>query len=96
MYFVASRNYVLPDSREGIGSGLWFNLWMIKLWPYNELEVGDTLYWYESPSKCIVWTSRVLDVPRFSYQNKKEVEQKLSLTPVQSAQRYFIDGPESG
>src|SRR5438067_8481524 len=96
MSLVTSRNYVLPDDTDAFSNGLWFNLWTKKLWPYNELEPGDTLYWYESPSKCIVWKSRVVEVLRFSYQTKKEVEQKLNLTPVQAAQDYFIDGPEAG
>jgi hypothetical protein len=96
MSWVTSRNYVLPDDPDAFSNGLWFNLWTKKLWPYNELEPGDTLYWYESPSKCIVWKSRVVEVLRFSYQTKKEVEQKLNLTPVQAAQDYFVDGPESG
>jgi len=96
MLFVTSRNYVLPEDTDGFTSGLWFNLWMKRLWPYNELEPGDTLYWYESPTKCIVWKSRVVEVLRFSYQTKKEVEQKLNLTPVQATQAYFVDGPDSG
>jgi hypothetical protein len=81
---------------DAFSNGLWFNLWTKRLWPYKELEPGDTLYWYESPSKCIVWRSRVVEVLRFSYQMKKEVEQKLNLTPLQAAQDYFVDGPESG
>lgn len=96
MSSVTSRNYTLPDDADAFSNGLWFNLWTKKLWPYNELEPGDTLYWYESPSKCIVWKSRVVDVLRFSYETKKEVEQKLNLTPVQAAQDYFVDGPEAG
>jgi hypothetical protein len=96
MSWVTSRNYVLPDDADAFSNGLWFNLWTKKLWPYNELEPGDTLYWYESPSKCIVWKSRVVEVLRFSYQTKKEVEQKLNLTPVQAAQDYFVDGPDAG
>src|SRR5271166_1727344 len=50
MTLVTSRNYVLPDNPDAFSNGLWFNLWTKKLWPYNELEPGDTLYWYESPS----------------------------------------------
>jgi hypothetical protein len=96
MSWVTSKNYVLPDDAEAFSNGLWFNLWTKKLWPYNELEPGDTLYWYESPSKCIVWKSRVVEVLRFSYQTKKEVEQKLSMSPAQVAQHYFVDGPEVG
>jgi hypothetical protein len=96
MYLITSRGYVLPESSEEFGNGIWFNLWTKKLWPYNELEFGDILYWYESPYKCIVWKSRVVDVLRFSYKRKKEVEEKLNLTPAQAAQSYFLDGPESG
>jgi hypothetical protein len=66
MSLVTSRNYIPPDDPDAFSNGLWFNLWTKKLWPYNELEPGDTLYWYESPSKCIVWKSRVVGVLRFS------------------------------
>lgn len=96
MAVITSRNYVLPDDSDAFSNGLWFNLWTKKLWPYNDLEPGDTLYWYESPSKCIVWKSRVVEVLRFPYEMKKEVEQKLNLNPVQAAQDYFVDGPEPG
>jgi hypothetical protein len=96
MSWVTSRNYILHDDADAFSNGLWFNLWTKKLWPYNELEPGDTLYWYESPRKCIVWKSRVVEVLRFPYETKKEVEQKLNLTPVQAAQDYFVDGPEAG
>jgi hypothetical protein len=96
MSWATSRNYVLPNQADAFSNGLWFNLWTKKLWPYNELEPGDTLLWYESPSKCIVWKSRVVEVLRFPYETKKEVEQRLNLTPVQAAQEYFVDGPEAG
>lgn len=96
MSCVTSRNYVLPDDADAFSNELWFNLWTRKLWPYNELEPGATLYWYESPTKCIVWKSRVVEVLRFCYPTKKEVEHKLNLTPVQAAQNYFVDGPEAG
>src|SRR5262249_53476867 len=71
-------------------------LWTNKLWPYDELEMGDTLYWYESPSKCIVWKSRVVDVLRFPYKHKQEVKEKLNLTPAEATQSYFVQGPDSG
>ena len=96
MSAVTSRNYVLPDDPDAFSNGPWFNLWTRRLWPYNELEPGETLFWYESPTKCIVWKSRVIEVLRFPYRAKKEVEQKLSMTAVQAAQDYFVDGPEEG
>ena len=83
MLCVTSKNYFLPDDADAFSNGLWFNLWTKKQWPYKELERGDTLFWYESPSKHIVWKSQVVEVLRFSYESKKEVEEKLNLTPVQ-------------
>lgn len=96
MSLVTSRNYDLPDTPEALGSELWFNLWMRQLWPYRELAVHDTLYWYESHSRCIVWKSRVVGVQRFSYERKQDAEHKLGLTTKQAAQSYFVNGPESG
>jgi len=96
MAFVTSRNFTLPDTPDGLTNGLWFNMWAKKLWSYNELEPGHTLYWYESPSRCIVWRSKVMEVIRFPYKRKDEVEKKLQLTNVQAAQPYFVDAPESG
>jgi len=96
MLCVTSKNYFLPDDADAFSNGLWFNLWTKKQWPYKELERGDTLFWYESPSKHIVWKSQVVEVLRFSYESKKEVEEKLNLTPVQVAQEYFVDGPDAG
>ncbi len=96
MVFVTSRNVALPDSPEGLTNGVWFNLWPNKLWPYNELEIGATLYWYHSPSRCIVWRSRVVDVNRFAYRRKDEVKENLQLTTPQAAESYFANAPESG
>ena len=56
---VTSRGFSLPDSQTEMSDELWFNLWQSRLWPYYELREGDELYWYESPSKAIVWRTRV-------------------------------------
>jgi hypothetical protein len=96
MAIVTSKRFVLPDTPEGLNDGVWFNMWAKKLWPYEELEHGDTLFWYESPSRCIVWRSKVVDVIRFPYERKKDVETKLKLTTVDAAQPYFVDAPDSG
>ncbi len=96
MEFVTSRNLVLPDTADGLTGGHWFNLWPKKLWPYDELELGDTVYWYHSPSKCIVWRSRVVDVSRFPYSQKEQVKANLHLTDPQAAERYFVEAPEPG
>ena len=93
---VTSKNFRLPDDADDFSRRVWYNLWTKKLWPYNELEQGETLFWYESTSKCIVWKSRVSEVLRFAYQTKDEVKQKLKLTPVDVAQDYFVEGPTAG
>jgi hypothetical protein len=57
--YVTSRGFKLPDTTGDMDGSMWFNLWIKKLWPYDELEPGDDLYWYESPSRTIVWKTRV-------------------------------------
>jgi hypothetical protein len=37
-----------------------------------------------------------LDVIRFPFERKKDVEDRLKLTTVQAAQPYFVDAPDSG
>jgi hypothetical protein len=94
--FVTSKRFRLPDTPDELTNGKWFNMWTKRLWPYNELEPGDTLLWYESPNRVIVWRSKVVDVNRFPYEEKNTVAERLNLTPGQAAQPYFLDGPESG
>jgi hypothetical protein len=96
MTFITSKRFVLPDTPEGLTNGLWFNMWARKFWPYNELEPGAVLFWYETPNRCIVWRSKVVDVIRFPYGRKKEVEDKLQMTVVQVAHPYFVDAPDLG
>ena len=96
MAFITSRNGVLPDTAEGLASALWFNLWPNRLWPYNELELGDTVYWYHSLSKCIVWRSHVVDVNRFPYRQKDQVKKNLNLNASQAAEPYFVKAKEPG
>jgi hypothetical protein len=96
MEYVTSKKFTLPDTADDLANGAWFNMWTKKFWPYDELEPEDILYWYESPSRNIVWRSKVLDVIRFRYERKEVVEERLKLAPVDVAQAYFVDGPESG
>jgi hypothetical protein len=55
----------------------WFNLWQRRLWPYRELQPGDTLYWYDATEHAVVWESRVSRVERFEYNSKEAVRQRL-------------------
>ena len=94
--YVTSKKFRLPEKPDEFTNEPWYNMWSKKLWPYKELKVGDTLYWYESPKKCIVWRSRVVNVQQFPYQSKEEVKQKLQMTADQAAKPYFVEAPESG
>jgi len=78
--FITSRGYALPTSPDEMGASLWFNMWQRRLWPYMELGEGDTLYWYETVEKAIVWRSRVAKVERFEYTNKGEVVRRFKRT----------------
>jgi hypothetical protein len=69
MAFVTSRGFYLPESPEQMAADVWFSLWRNRLWPYDELREGEDLYWYETPSKRIVWRSRVAQVNAFPYES---------------------------
>jgi putative restriction endonuclease len=71
-------------------------MWSRKLRPYNELQPGDTLFWYEAPTRRIVWRSKVTYVGRFPYKRKSEVIRTLGLTTEQAGQAYFVNAPDTG
>jgi hypothetical protein len=96
MALVTSKRFILPLAPEGLTTGKWFNMWSKRLWPYDELEAGETLLWYESPNQRIVWSSKVIDVIQFEYQKKNQVEVRLALAQGDADQPYFVDAPESG
>ena len=78
--FVTSRGFALPTDSSKMGESLWFNMWQRRLWPYMELDKGDTLFWYDAKKQAIVWQSRVAKVERFEYANKNEVRKKFQLS----------------
>jgi hypothetical protein len=78
--FITSRGFALPTDSGEMGEKLWFNMWQRRLWPYKELDEGDTLYWYDTKEKAIVWRSRVVQVERFEYANKDEVRKRFHVS----------------
>jgi hypothetical protein len=98
MKYITSRGFILPISAEEMVDALWFNMWRSKQWPYNDLKVGDWLYWYESPSKSIVWRTAVVEVSKFVYQDKKVVECNLEerFGEFNKSQAYFLQAPPEG
>jgi len=65
MEYIISRNFTLPTTSQEFEAGFHFNLWSRKLWPYEKFETGDILYWYETPSGCIVWKTRTVKADGF-------------------------------
>jgi len=70
-------------------------MWKKKLFPYQELKVGDVLYWYESKSKSVAWRTRVVNIERFSYDNKDAVKRRLKkkFDEFDDEQSYYVNAP---
>jgi hypothetical protein len=98
MEYITSRGFNLPESSEEMTDRFWFNMWRLKLWPYEELVVGDILYWYESPNKCIVWKTRISGVDRFQYENKEAAGHRLKeiFGDFDRDQPYYVEAPTKG
>ncbi len=98
MEYITSRGHEIPNNVVEFEADLRFHLWRNKLWPYQELVIGDILYWYETPSQSIVWKSKVVDVERFPYNNKDEVRRKLieRFHNFDETESYFVKSPETG
>jgi hypothetical protein len=98
MQYITSRGFRLPRSSVEFGDSYWFNLWKRKLWPYEEIQVGALLFWYETPSKRMVWKSTIRYVGRFSYGSKSEARKRLISTfgDFDQSQSYFVNAPPDG
>ena len=77
--FVTSRGYALPTDADQMADKLWFNMWQQRLWPYQELQEGDTLYWYDATEQAIVWKSQVHKIERFEFASKDEVRERFQV-----------------
>lgn len=70
--FVASRSHLDPSEFDTDGGRSCYNLWQRREWPYRELQVGDTIYWYATDEKAIVCETIVLTVDHLEFQEKQE------------------------
>lgn len=99
MGYVTSRGFKLPGTAGDMDGSMWFNLWRHKLWPYNVLQPGDDLYWYESPSRTIVWKTRVTQVEAFSYSDLNTALEQLDAAfggHIDRQQPYIRGKPDEG
>lgn len=96
--YVTSRGFLLPESRKEMGN-VWFSLWRNRLWPYDNLQPGDELYWYESPSKRIVWRTLVTQVEAFPYASLAAALDRVDEAfevEIDREQRYLDGKPDEG
>src|SRR6266496_3789612 len=98
MTYITSRGFQLPTRVEEFRDAYYFNMWLKRLWPYKELDTGDELLWYETPTRRLVWRSRVVAVERFTYSSKLDARDKLvsCFGALDEHQPYFRDAPTRG
>jgi len=98
MEYIISRGYDLPESINEMNSGLWYNLWNNKNWPYSEILDGDSLYWYETKKEKITWRTKIKYIHRFTYKNKEEAAINLSKLSkaFSSTEQYFKNASAKG
>jgi hypothetical protein len=97
MEYIISR-HVLPEISEEFEKQPRYNLWTYKYWPYVQLKSGDTLYWYQSSTKNIVWKTRVVAIDRFPYDVKQTVQTRLSrfFGNFDSSEKYYLKATSHG
>jgi hypothetical protein len=95
MEFITSRSdqILIPQDNQGMEKENWFNMWERRNFPYNELVVGDILYWLETKTQKIVWKTKVVFIDRYRYTNKAHVFLQFS-NSINT--RYYVKRPESG
>jgi len=100
MAYITSRGLQIPRSKPEMREArCWFNMWRSRQWPYGELESGDILYWYEVPTRRLVWETRITVVEKFPYRSKEEVVERLLDRfeyDVDRKEPYFVDAPKRG
>jgi hypothetical protein len=98
MDYIISRGFVLPSTAHEFELAFYFNLWNKQNWPYKKLRTEDILYWYETPSKRIVWKTRTVKVEKFAYQSKAYLCERLRshFGDFDEHQLYIVNAPEHG
>jgi hypothetical protein len=73
-------------------------MWKYRLWPYSELQIGDTLYWYDSTRQAIVWSSTVAKLAAMPFKGKGELKERLvaEFGPVNAWDTYFDSATDRG
>jgi len=97
MECIVSRND-LPVSESALRDQVWYHLWQNRQWPYKELLFSDTIYWFDTDSRRIVWKSNVSKIVKFTYPNKGFIGDRLAAEfgEADTKHPYFRQAPEKG
>ncbi|MCY7311881.1 MAG: HNH endonuclease [Chitinophagaceae bacterium] len=93
MEYITSRGFELPTDQHKMENFDWFNMWSNKNFPYHELLLGDTLYWFDTTAQKLVWKTEVVKVDRFPYSDKQEIFDRY---PNSLGLKYYDSRPDSG
>lgn len=93
MEYITSRGFELPTDQTEMENFDWYNMWSNKNFPYYELLVGDTLYWFDTTAQKLVWKTQVVKIDRFPYADKEEVFNRF---PNSLGSKYHESRPDSG
>lgn len=93
MEYITSRGFELPTDQTEMENFDWYNMWSNKNFPYYELLVGDTLYWFDTTAQKLVWKTQVVKIDRFPYADKQEVFNRF---PNSLGSKYHESRPDSG
>ena len=100
--WVTSRGLdVLPHDRDAIQTSVWFNMWTRRFRPYRELRDGDVVFFYDPPSRRVIWRTVATKVQRTEYTSKAAAARWLAGSfggPVGSftSSPYFQQAPPAG
>lgn len=96
--FVTSlRDASNPQSADRLPDE-WWNVWKRRLWPYRDMMIGDTLYWYAPQKQAIVSQSEVIGVAGFPYADKAALFERLRtfFGHVDDTDAYTAAKPDKG
>jgi len=93
MEYITSRGFELPTDQTEMENFDWFNLWSNRNFPYYELLVGDTLYWFDTTAQKLVWKTEVVKVDRFPYYDKQQIFDRY---PNSLGLKYYDSRPDNG
>lgn len=93
MEYITSRGFELPTDQAEMENFDWFNMWSNRNFPYYEVLVGDTLYWFDTTAQKLVWKTEVVKVDRFPYSDKQQIFDRY---PNSLGLKYYDSRPDSG